>query len=152
MSKIEIRPIRNEEIAQAVGIIVGGSLTPDIEDLREIDSYGAAVAHTRSQLGDVLVASFDGELIGVCQVLIFRHFQHVGEWCAEVESMHVRADWRSKGVGQQLLAAAEALARQRGCYRIQLTSNNVRSDAHRFYVANGYNQGHLGFKKILVQT
>jgi hypothetical protein len=37
----------------------------------------------------------------------------------------------------------------RGCYRMQLTSRNVRGDAHRFYLANGYVQTSQGFKKVL---
>jgi GNAT superfamily N-acetyltransferase len=55
---------------------------------------------------------------------------------------------RSRGIGASLLAAAEDLARDRGCYRIQLTSRNVREDAHRFYVTNGYGQTSQGFKKF----
>ena len=62
--------------------------------------------------------------------------------------MHVRDDMRSRGVGAQLLHAAEDLARERGCYRVQLTSRNVRDDAHRFYRANGYEQMSQGFKKF----
>ena len=43
--------------------------------------------------------------------------------------------------------AAESLARKNDCYRLQLTSRNVRLDAHRFYVANGFEQTSHGFKK-----
>jgi GNAT superfamily N-acetyltransferase len=55
---------------------------------------------------------------------------------------------RSRGIGAQILHAAEELARQRDCYRIQLTSRNVREDAHRFYLTNGYRQTSQGFKKF----
>jgi GNAT superfamily N-acetyltransferase len=48
-----------------------------------------------------------------------------------------------------LLERAEALAREQGCYRIQLTSRVVREDAHRFYEAHGYVPSHRGFKKLL---
>ena len=47
-------------------------------------------------------------------------------------------------------AEAERLARRAGCYRIQLTSRNVRVDAHRFYLANGFEQNSQGFKKLLI--
>jgi GNAT superfamily N-acetyltransferase len=66
-----------------------------------------------------------------------------------VESVHVRDDWRSRGVGAALLVAAEAIARREGCYRMQLTSRHVRNDAHRFYEANGYVATSQGFKKLL---
>jgi GNAT superfamily N-acetyltransferase len=48
-----------------------------------------------------------------------------------------------------LLAAAEELARREGCYRVQLTSRNIRSDAHRFYEAHGFIATSQGFKKLL---
>jgi GNAT superfamily N-acetyltransferase len=63
--------------------------------------------------------------------------------------VHVRGDQRSRGVGALLLDAAEQLAREHGCYRIQLTSRNVREDAHRFYRGQGYEQSSQGFKKVL---
>ena len=33
---------------------------------------------------------------------------------------------------------------------MQLTSRNVRSDAHRFYLSNGFELTSQGFKKLLV--
>jgi len=145
---VVIRPINEDDLDAAVRVIRGGSLTPGHEDSDRTGDYWAAVQETRRQRGDVLVADEDGDVVGVCQVIIFQHFQHAGGWCCELESVHVRDDRRSHGIGAQLLEAAEALARDRGCYRVQLTSRNVRVDAHRFYVANGYEQTSQGFKKF----
>jgi len=136
------------DVAAAVELLRGGSLMPEFEDVTNVDDYWASVEETRRQRGDVLVADIDGEVVGVCQVIIFQHFQHAGGWCCEIESVHVRSDMRSRGIGASMLLAAEDLARDRGCYRIQLTSRNVREDAHRFYVANGYGQTSQGFKKF----
>jgi GNAT superfamily N-acetyltransferase len=143
-----VRPIAYEDVAAAVELLRGGSLMPEFEDVTRIDDYWDAVEETRRQRGDVLVADVDGDVVGVCQVIIFQHFQHTGGWCCEIESVHVREDMRSRGVGAQMLRAVEDLARQRGCYRVQLTSRNVREDAHRFYRANGYGQTSQGFKKF----
>ncbi|MGB8197618.1 MAG: GNAT family N-acetyltransferase [Acidimicrobiales bacterium] len=143
-----VRPIRHEDVTAAIELLRGGSLMPEFEDVTRVDDYWAAVEATRRHHGDVLVAEVDNEVVGVCQVIIFRHFQHAGGWCAELESVHVRADQRSHGIGTELLHAAEELATARGCYRIQLTSRNVREDAHRFYRTNGYGQTSQGFKKF----
>ena len=45
----------------------------------------------------------------------------------------------------------EAVARARalGCYRVQLTSNARREDAHRFYERLGFSPTHVGFKMLL---
>jgi GNAT superfamily N-acetyltransferase len=143
-----VRPMVRDDVAAAVDLLRGGSLMPEFEDASRVDDYWSAVEATRRQRGDVIVAEVDGEVVGVLQVIIFQHFQHAGGWCGEIESVHVRSDMRSRGVGGQMLAAAEDLARARGCYRIQLTSRNVREDAHRFYLANGYGQTSQGFKKF----
>lgn len=143
-----VRAMGYDDVASAVELLRGGSLTPEFEEATRVDDYWSAVEETRRQRGDVLVAEVEGEVVGVCQVIIFQHFQHAGGWCCEIESVHVRSDMRSRGIGAQLLHAAEDIARDRGCYRIQLTSRNVREDAHRFYLANGYDQTSQGFKKF----
>jgi len=146
---LRIRPIERNDVRAAARLVRDGSLTPDTEDPDDDDAYWRAVLQTRRHQGDVLVADHDHEVVGVCQVLVFQHFQHTGGWCAELESVHVRADRRSQGIGTALLAGAEALAVSRGCYRVQLTSRNVRTDAHRFYLANGFERTSVGFKKPL---
>jgi GNAT superfamily N-acetyltransferase len=144
-----IRPIAQDDLEAASLVLQGGSLTPEVEDETNVEAYWAAVEETRRRRGDVLVAELNGEVVGVCQVLVFPHFQHTGGWCAELESVHVRSDLRGHGIGTLLLAGAEALASERGCYRVQLTSRNVRSDAHRFYTTQGFEQTSQGFKKSL---
>ncbi len=144
-----IRPIEYDDITAASLVVQGGSMTPESEHERDVDAYWEAIEETRRRRGDVLVADADGEVIGFAQVMVFPHFQHTGGWCGEVESVHVRDDWRSRGVGAALLVAADEIARREGCYRIQLTSRNVRTDAHRFYEANGYVATSQGFKKLL---
>ena len=137
------------DVAAAARLVRDGSLTPEAERVDDVESYWAAVLETRARHGDVLIAELDGNVVGVVQVMVFQHFQHAGGWCAELESVHVRNDRRSRGIGAALLVAAEELALKRGCYRSQLTSRNVRGDAHRFYVNNGYVQTSQGFKKTL---
>jgi GNAT superfamily N-acetyltransferase len=146
---LEVRPIAGDELAAAVAILVAGSLAPEDERPGDPAAYERALGNIRREGHDVLVALDAGDVVGVCQLLVFTHLQHAGRRCAEIESVHVREDRRSLGIGSALLAEAERRAAAAGCYRIQLTSRIVRADAHRFYVANGYEQSHLGFKKAL---
>ena len=147
--EVLIRPIDLGDVGPASLAVQGGSLTPEVENEANVDAYWLAVEETRRRRGDVLVAEVNGEVVGVCQVLIFQHFQHTGGWCCELESVNVRSDQRGRGIGSKLLQAAEALARREGCYRVQLTSRNVRLDAHRFYEAHGFQLTSQGFKKGL---
>jgi GNAT superfamily N-acetyltransferase len=85
----------------------------------------------------------------VCQLIVFRHLQACGGLCAEIESVHVHPAHRSHGIGTTLVRAVIQQAWVLGCYRVQLTSNEVRRDAHRFYERLGFTPSHRGFKLTL---
>ena len=57
---------------------------------------------------------------------------------AEVEGLVVEDEYRSNGIGNLLLDAAENWARHRGCTSLRLLSNIVRERAHQFYLRLGY--------------
>ena len=63
----------------------------------------------------------------------------------------VRVDqaYRSCGVGHAMFTWAISEARRRGCALIQLTTDKVRTDAHRFYERLGFVASHEGLKLIL---
>jgi GNAT superfamily N-acetyltransferase len=111
--------------------------------------YRRALREIGDGEGGVLVAELDGEVVGMCQLIVFRHLQAGGGRCAEIESVHVHPDCRARGIGTVLVRAAIDRARAAGCYRVQLTSNEVRHDAHRFYERLGFTPSHLGFKLSL---
>ncbi len=50
----------------------------------------------------------------------------------------VRDGHRGKGIGRDLLAAAERFARSHGAGRISLSSGKQRVRAHEFYLSHGY--------------
>jgi GNAT superfamily N-acetyltransferase len=127
-------------------LLAAGSLTPDQEDESSPHRYAAAVDRIREGGGEVYVAVVADQVVGVCQVSRLEHLQHAGGHVAELESVHVAATHRNEGVGTALLEACTAWATKHGCYRVQLTSNLRRPDAHRFYEANGFAASHVGFK------
>ncbi len=144
-SPVVVRDARPDDAAAVAAILSGGSID-DGEDPGDPTAYRAAIEATSSGPGAVLTAELAGEVVGVCQLLLFRHIQHRGGRCAEIESMHVAREHRGGGIGSALLSAAVERARAAGCYRVQLTSNKVRADAHRFYQRHGFVASHEGFK------
>jgi GNAT superfamily N-acetyltransferase len=80
---------------------------------------------------------------------VFRHLHRRGGLCAEIESVHVHPDHRGVDIGSTLVADAVERARAMGCYRVQLTSNRAREDAHRFYERLGFVPSHVGYKLFL---
>jgi GNAT superfamily N-acetyltransferase len=58
--------------------------------------------------------------------------------CAELGGLIVDERYRGRRIGELLVAAAEAWARENGFPAIIVHSNVVRTDAHRFYQRLGY--------------
>jgi GNAT superfamily N-acetyltransferase len=143
---VVVRPAAEGDVARIVELFEHGTLVQGKEDPSDPGTYVAALAEIASGRGAVLLAEVDGEVVGVCQLIVFRHLQSRGGLCAEIESVHVHPDQRGQGIGAILMESAVARARELGCYRVQLTSNNVRTEAHRFYERLGFEQSHQGFK------
>jgi GNAT superfamily N-acetyltransferase len=153
-----IRGARPADVPRLVELLIHGALVegtedPDragTEDPDQMASYETALAEIQATTGcDLLVAEFDDAVVGMCQLVVFRHFQGVGGRCAEIESVHVHPHWRGRGIGGRLVEEAVARAAASGCYRIQLTSNKARADAHRFYERHGFVATHEGYKRVL---
>ena len=97
----------------------------------------------------VYVAELGGVVVGTCQLTFIRQLSYGGCLVAQVESVYVDANVRSRGVGQRLLDHSISLARARGALRVQLTSNDKRDRAHRFYERLGFRATHRGMKLYL---
>jgi len=148
-----IREAVIDDVEALVALLVGGTLSPEHEDPEHLAPYRAALAAIEEdEQSMILVAELDGAVVGMVQLIFFRHLQHRGGLCAELESLHVASALRGKGIGRELLTRATTIAAERGAYRLQLTSNLQRTDAHRFYVREGFLGSHLGFKRPLPFT
>jgi GNAT superfamily N-acetyltransferase len=85
----------------------------------------------------VLVAERDGRVVGCISLHAIPFLERTGRWL-RIESLVVDAGERRAGTGRALLDAAEALARDWGCLRIEVTSRRARTDAHAFYRNQGF--------------
>ena len=150
--ELVLRPAGDADVGAIVQLLVLGAVPggpPTAEDAGELGPYRAALRDIAEGGGAVLVAERGGQVVGVCQLIVFRHLQAHGGLCAEVESVHVHPDHRGQGIGRVLMGAAITRARDLGCYRVQLMSNHERTDAHRSYEALGFVASHQGFKLTL---
>jgi GNAT superfamily N-acetyltransferase len=94
----------------------------------------------------LLVAESEGRVVGTLVVVVIANLSHRGQPWAVVENVVVDAAVRGRGVGEALLREAEAIARAAGCFKLSLTSNKRRDDAHRFYGRLGFQATHEGFR------
>jgi GNAT superfamily N-acetyltransferase len=105
--------------------------------LREMQASGTSATY---------VAELDGRIIGTFMLTFIRHLLRQGSLIAQIEAVSVEATLRGRGLGAEMMRWAIEEARRRGCSRVQLTTNNVRKDAHRFYERLGFRATHLGMK------
>ena len=103
------------------------------------DVAAAAIADRlarRDGRREVLVAIRDDRVVGWAAVSVDEPF--VEGFTAQLEGLVVDESVRSRGVGAQLLDAAEAWARARGCQELRVWSNVIRARAHAFYARREY--------------
>ena len=94
------------------------------------------------------LAELDGHVVGMIGLHLQFHLHHA-RWIGEIQELVVLPQARGLKVGSQLLAWAEAQARQAGAEMTELSTSVKRVDAHRFYLREGYAQSHFRFTKPL---
>lgn len=65
-----------------------------------------------------------------------------------VTALVVDANLRGRGIGRALMEAAEQWAAERECVLIEVTSNQRRVDAHKFYEGLGYERTSYRFARV----
>ena len=93
----------------------------------------------------VYVAKSGRSIVGTFALLIMDNLAHMGAPSGVVEDVVVHRDWRGKGVGKQMMEFAMDRCRERGCYKLALSSNLKRKVAHRFYDGLGFQRHGYSF-------
>ena len=93
----------------------------------------------------VYVAEIEGERIAVYSLLIMNKLAHKCTPSAILEDIVVATSRQRQGVGKALVAHAMDMARSKGCYKLVLSSNARRTDAHRFYDQLGFQRHGISF-------
>ncbi|HEV2286728.1 MAG TPA: GNAT family N-acetyltransferase [Steroidobacteraceae bacterium] len=88
-------------------------------------------------LGAAWVAEEHGQLRGYLVAVLVLSLEH-GGLMAEVDELFVVPEARGRGLGAQLLAAAEGALAARGCVRLQLELGVANETARAFYARRGY--------------
>lgn len=108
-----------------------------IEAFREIDA---------DSNNELIVGELDGEVVGTLQLTYIPSISFQGGKRCTVESVRVDEKYRGQGIGREMMLWAVRRAKEKGCISMQLTTNNDRADAHRFYESLGFSKSHVGMK------
>lgn len=78
------------------------------------------------------------QFVATLALMVMDNLGHQGAPSAIVEDVVVAAAHRGKGFGKQMLAFAAEVSQAKGCYKLMLSSNRNRVEAHAFYRSLGY--------------
>lgn len=95
-------------------------------------------------VGELLVAEEDGQLVGVLGASWQRAIHVPGRY-ATIQDLWVHPDWRSRGIGAELVAALAAAAREQGVARIEV--GLPREDFPRLEQTEAFYRG-AGFEHL----
>ena len=133
MADLEIRPADPGEAATLAEVY--RSAYAENERLGFPASAGSATAEAVAEWIEtrtVLVATVDGEPVGAVRLA------EPDPGRAKVSRFAVRDDLKGEGIGSELLDRAEALARERGCGTVSLTTPPEHPHLPDFYRDRGY--------------
>lgn len=152
MTELTFRDAVPADIAIIVGLSHAGDArgkdTPPLDPATLNDPrYRAAFDEIAADPSHrLIVAEKSGEVVGTLQISFIPGLPAFGMKRGMLENVHIRADQRGSGLGTEMVAWAIERCREAGCGRVQLTSNKLRLDAHRFYRKLGFVNSHEGFK------
>lgn len=103
-----------------------------------------AVMNTYPDCG-IFVAETDGVITGTFTLLVMDKLGHNGKPAGVVDDVVVDGDRRGQGIGREMMRFAIDYCRARGCYKVALSSNVKRTDAHAFYERLGFQKHGYSF-------
>ncbi|MCH8026349.1 MAG: GNAT family N-acetyltransferase [Chloroflexi bacterium] len=144
-----MRDADEADLPRIVELLAQLSLDATRERLEEplpasyLAAFEEIIADQRQRL---LVIETQGRIAGSAVLIIVPNLSHQGRPYAIIENIVVDTAARGAGSGETLVRYAIEEARKAGCYKLSLTSNKRRPDAHRFYERLGFQATHEGYR------
>lgn len=152
MNEVSFRLAKRADLPSIVRMLADDELGSQRERFQEplpASYYTAYDQIEKDSNHELIVAELDGEIIGTLHLIFIPSISYQGGLRAQIESVRVDRKYRGQGIGSKLMKWAIERARRRNAQLVQLTSNESRKDAHRFYEKLGFDRAHLGMKLSL---
>lgn len=146
---IEIRKAGPQDIAAIVRLLAQDMLGEAREEISDPlpCAYRSAFEAIDRDPNQFLAVMVDAqEVIGTLQLTFIAGLSRRGATRGQIEAVRISAARRSEGLGEKLFEWAIEKCRERQCALVQLTTDQRRSDAHRFYERLGFEATHVGYK------
>ena len=148
-----IRKAEASDVGSIIGLLAADQLRASVESIAIEDRhpYDLAFQAIDADPAQLLVAvvSTVNEVVATMQLTFIPGLARAGAIRMQIEAVRVRSNLRSNGLGRAMIKWAIAEGRRRGAGLVQLTSDESRVEAHRFYERLGFEPSHVGFKLSL---
>lgn len=147
--QLVIEPATRADLPAIIAILAAETLlgVRDSADPADLPAYERAFDDiSRDPRTTLYVARREGRVLGTFQLVLMRALTRKGALLAIAEAVQVHPEARGMGIGRAMMDFAIEEAKRRGANSLQLTSNKLRLDAHRFYERAGFDRRHEGFK------
>lgn len=137
MSGLLIRPAHEDDLAGVLTLYA----QPAMDNGRVLSLADARAVFARFALYPdyvLYVAEDAGTMVGTFALLVMDNIGHQGSPSAVVEDVVVAAERQGGGIGAAMMRFAMAKAAEKGCYKLALSSNARRTQAHHFYENLGF--------------
>ena len=144
-AELEVRHATRADIGTLVELYTAAGLdTRGASDEAEMQAaWGRLFAAVPS--ASVFLFSLRGRPVGTYTFFILPLLAHKGAPEAIVEDVAVHPEAQGQGIGRSMMEHALALAREAGCYKLALSSNQRRTEAHAFYERLGFERHGVSF-------
>ena len=142
MNEIRLRPVTEDELPLLTEILaeLDGNPPFPVEQVREkwleLRRFPDYVCY---------FAESGGEIVGTLCLNVFPVLSGTMHSEAIAEAVVIRPAFRGRGLGRAMMRAAMDLAAEKGAYKLALSSNLRRLDAHRFYDGMGFTRHGYSF-------
>jgi ribosomal protein S18 acetylase RimI-like enzyme len=145
MNGVTIREASEEDIPAIFGIYSSAGIgDEDSFTVAEAKAHFAKLKQYPSFR--VFVGLVDEAVVGTYALLLMDNMAKRSRRAGVVENVAVHPLHQGRGVGRAMMQHALEQCRQADCYKLTLSSNLKREDAHRFYDALGFERHGYSFR------
>ncbi|MFN3851414.1 MAG: GNAT family N-acetyltransferase [Spirosomataceae bacterium] len=132
-----------QDVESILAIYLNSNLDKKILNIEAAQSIFKKIAQYPDY--KIYIVEADSKPIGTFALLIMDNLGHLGTPSAVVEDVAVIAEYQGKGIGKKMMEFAMQIAKEKGCYKLTLSSNLRREAAHAFYESLGFTKHGYSF-------
>ena len=144
---LSIRPATLEDLPDVLRLYQQSGLDPESHaTLAEAEQWFRRIQqYPRYTVWIATLNPPEGKSVGTFSLLVMDNLVHHGSPSGIVEGVAVDPHFQGQGIGRQMMQFAIAQCRAAGCYKLSLSTNLKRQEAHAFYESLGFQKHGYSF-------